>query len=71
MKAKPTIAAFLSCVRADDEYENGRISRLRERLEKAIRFHSDLREFQIFQDWKDTVLENGGKRSSRNPLNIL
>jgi F-box protein 11 len=56
MKAKPTIAAFLSYVRADDEYENGRISRLRERLEKAIRFHSGLREFRIFQDWKDIGL---------------
>ena len=50
MNGKPTIAGFFSYVHADDEFENGRISRLRERLEQAIRFYSGLREFRIFQD---------------------
>src|SRR6267378_1013419 len=53
MKAKSTIAGFFSYVHADDEFENGRISKLRERLERAIRFYSGLREFRIFQDWQD------------------
>jgi F-box protein 11 len=53
MTAKPTTAAFFSYVRADDEFEQGRISRLRERLEKAIHFYWGRREFRIFQDWKD------------------
>ena len=53
MKAKSTVAGFFSYVRADDEFENRRISRLRERLKKAIRFHSGRKEFHIFQDWKD------------------
>ena len=50
MKAKPIIAGFLSYVHADDEYDNGRISRLRQRLELAIRVHSGFREFTVFQD---------------------
>ncbi len=41
---------FWSYVRADDEYENGKISRLRERLERSVRFHSGLSDFAIFQD---------------------
>jgi hypothetical protein len=45
MKGKPTVAGFLSYVHADDDYEKDRISKLRERLEQLIRFHSGLREF--------------------------
>jgi parallel beta-helix repeat protein len=53
MKGKPTVAGFFSYVHADDEFEKGRISKLRERLERAIRFFSGLGEFRIFQDWQD------------------
>ena len=61
MKAKSTIAGFFSYVHADDEFENGRISKLRERLERAIRFYSGLREFRIFQD----RISSGGSDGKR------
>jgi F-box protein 11 len=44
---------FWSYARADDEHEMGRISRLRDRLERSIRFYSGIREFRIFLDRKD------------------
>jgi hypothetical protein len=46
-------AAFWSYVHADDEHENGRITRLRERLERSIQFQSGIRDFRIFQDRRD------------------
>jgi TIR domain len=47
------LGGFWSYVRADDEHEKGRITRLRERLERSICFYSGLREFRIFLDRKD------------------
>lgn len=53
MAKSRTSAGFWSYVRLDDEHENGRISRLRERLESSIRFYSGHRDYRIFQDRKD------------------
>ena len=44
------IAGFLSYARIDDEDEAGRISRLRERLERGIQRFSGNRDFRLFQD---------------------
>ncbi len=49
----PIAAGFWSYVHSDDEHENGRIVRLRQRLERSIRFYSGIREFRIFLDGKD------------------
>jgi cobaltochelatase CobT len=45
-------AGFWSYVHADNEYEHGRIVRLRDRLEQSISFHTG-HSFQIFLDKKD------------------
>ena len=50
MPDTPKIARFLSYAHEDDKHDNGRISRLRERLELSIRVSSGLRGFTIFQD---------------------
>jgi parallel beta-helix repeat protein len=47
-----TSAGFWSYVHADDEYERGRIVRLRDRLQQSVRFHIGI-PFQIFLDKKD------------------
>ena len=49
----PIAAGFWSYVHFDDEHEKGRITRLRERLERSIQFHSGIRDFRIFQDRND------------------
>src|SRR6267142_5515248 len=43
----------MSYVRLDDEYLEGRLSELRQRLEAEIRLQSGDREFHIFQDRND------------------
>lgn len=48
-----TPIAFLSYVREDDEYEGGRLTQFRERLEGEIRFQTGDRSFCIFQDRTD------------------
>lgn len=48
-----TSAAFLSYVRADDENEEGAITKLREKLEGEVRMQTGNRDFQIFQDLRD------------------
>jgi F-box protein 11 len=53
MVPKPVVAGFWSYVHLDDEHENGRITRLRERLERSIRFYSGHRDFRIFVDRRD------------------
>jgi hypothetical protein len=53
MMQTPVAAGFWSYVHSDDTHENGRITRLRERLERSIRFYSGLRDFTIFLDRKD------------------
>ncbi len=50
---KRIVAGFWSYVNLDDDYESGRITRLRDRLERSIRFYSGNREFRIFQDRRD------------------
>jgi formylglycine-generating enzyme required for sulfatase activity len=50
---KPAI--FFSYTRSDDTYEDGALSTLRERLEKALRFSSG-EAFDIFQDVEDIKL---------------
>jgi F-box protein 11 len=44
------IAGFLSYAHDDDKHDNGRISRLRARLELSIRVGTGIRDFTIFQD---------------------
>ncbi|HVQ08096.1 MAG TPA: right-handed parallel beta-helix repeat-containing protein [Allosphingosinicella sp.] len=53
MTQQQHIGGFWSYVHHDDEHESGRIARLRERLERSIRFFSGNREFRIFLDRKD------------------
>lgn len=50
----PEPAAFLSYVRADDQYEGGLISQLRERLSAEVRMQIG-QDFPIFQDRSDIV----------------
>jgi hypothetical protein len=50
MPDTPRIAGFLSYAHDDDRHDNGRITRLRERLQLSIRFATGLRDFTIFQD---------------------
>jgi len=50
--ATSSAAAFLSYVHSDDDHDNGRISKLRERLEGEVRMHTG-RPFHIFQDRND------------------
>jgi cobaltochelatase CobT len=52
MVQQRTAVGFWSYVHSDDEHENGRITRLRERLERSIQFQSGIRDFRIFQDRK-------------------
>lgn len=47
------MAGFWSYVYLDDEHESGRITRLRERLERSICFYSGDRDFRIFQSRQD------------------
>jgi hypothetical protein len=51
--AGPIKAGSWSYTHSDDEHENGRIARLRERLERSIQFYSGIRDFRIFLDRKD------------------
>ena len=59
-----TPSGFFSYARFDDEYEEKRLTRLRERLEGAIRAHTGMK-IDIFQDrklawgdnWKETIRE--------------
>ena len=44
------VAGFLSYAHDDDTHDNGRISRLCERLQLAIRASAGMRDFAIFQD---------------------
>ena len=44
--------AFLSYVRADDEHDHGRITKLRARLEGEVRMHTG-KPFKIYQDKRD------------------
>lgn len=53
MTQQQHIGGFWSYVHHDDEHESGRIVRLRDRLERSIRFFSGNRKFQIFLDRKD------------------
>ena len=48
------LAGFLSYAHEDDLDEAGRITRLRERLERSVRRHAGVRDFTIFQD-KDGI----------------
>jgi hypothetical protein len=50
---KRIIAGFWSYAHSDDDYDQGRITRLRDRLEKGIRAYSGIREFRIIQDRND------------------
>ena len=58
---------FWSYVHADDEYEEGRIVRLREQLQRSVRFHSGISSFEIFLDekhidwgqhWRDRIKDS-------------
>ena len=44
------VAGFWSYAHLDDEYDQGRITRLRARLEKGVQVYSGIREFHIIQD---------------------
>ena len=46
-------AGFLSYARLDDQYEDGRVTEFRSRLENAVRQWTGERGFQIFQDTED------------------
>ena len=46
-------AAFLSYARLDDEYQDGKVTEFRIRLENTVRMWTGERDFQIFQDTKD------------------
>ncbi|HTR13426.1 MAG TPA: TIR domain-containing protein, partial [Roseiarcus sp.] len=50
--AKNEPIAFLSYVRADDEHDHGRITKLRARLEGEVRMHTG-KTFKIYQDKRD------------------
>jgi len=50
MPDAPKVAGFLSYAHDDDTHDNGRITRLRERLQLSIRVSSGVRNFTIFQD---------------------
>ena len=50
MADAPKVAGFLSYTHDDDTHDNGRITRLRERLQLSIRVSSGVRDFTIFQD---------------------
>src|SRR5262245_48172050 len=45
-------AAFLSYVQFNDKHDNGRLTELRERLEREVEVHTG-QKFQIFQDRND------------------
>ena len=45
-------AAFMSYVRSDDQYEEGRLTKFRERLSGEVRMHTG-EDFPIFQDRND------------------
>jgi len=44
--------AFMSCVRFEDQHENGKLTQLRERLSAEVRIHTG-DEFTIFQGRTD------------------
>ncbi|WAS93601.1 toll/interleukin-1 receptor domain-containing protein [Nannocystis punicea] len=65
-------AAFLSYVHADDENEEGAITKLREKLEGEVRMQTGDREFKIFQDrnnigwgqaWRERIVDALGEAS--------
>jgi len=53
MMQKGHVGGFWSYVHHDDHHENGRIIRLRDRLEHSVRFFSGITKFRIFLDRKD------------------
>lgn len=53
MAQRRHIGGFWSYVHHDDEHEGGRIKRLREHLERSIRFFSGKLKFEIFLDQND------------------
>lgn len=63
------LAAFWSYVHADDQYERGRIGRLRERLQQSVRFHTGISKFEIFFDRKDIGWGQQWEERIKNSLN--
>ena len=53
LPGKRTVAGFWSYAHLDDEYDEGRITRLRDRLGKGIQVYSGIRNFRIIQDRND------------------
>jgi parallel beta-helix repeat protein len=63
-----TSAGFWSYVHADDEYERGRIVRLRERLRQSVQFHTGV-PFEVFLDKKDIGWGQQWEDRIKNSLN--
>jgi TIR domain/Right handed beta helix region len=61
-------AGFWSYVIADDEYERGRIAKLRERLRQSVRFYTRA-SFEIFLDKKDIAWGQQWEERIKNSLN--
>jgi cobaltochelatase CobT len=62
--------AFLSYVRAGDDHDHGRITKLRARLEGEVRMHTG-KTFKIYQDKKDLKWgEQWKKRLDATLLNV-
>jgi parallel beta-helix repeat protein len=63
-----TSVGFWSYVHADDDYERGRIIRLRERLQQSVRFHTGV-SFEIFLDKKNIGWGQQWEDHIKNSLN--